>query len=63
MQVVKDVMPVLRCITDQEAVCMGIFMYETFKQLNHWRTSVRVGGTGACMGCMGMSLEPALQGI
>lgn len=43
-QLLKDVIPVLRCITDREAVNAGIFLYETYKTLNYWRSSEKVRG-------------------
>lgn len=41
-QLLKDVVPALRCITDREAVNVGTFLYETFATLNHWRSSEEV---------------------
>ncbi|GFH10339.1 uncharacterized protein HaLaN_05633, partial [Haematococcus lacustris] len=41
-ELLKNLVPALRCITDREAVNTGIFLYETFKLLNHWRSSEAV---------------------
>lgn len=45
-ELLKDVVPALRCITDREAVNVGTFLYETFKTLNYWRSSEEVRGGG-----------------
>lgn len=53
LQLLRDVVALLRCITDREAVNIGIFLCETFRLLNHWRSSEKVGraggGHGRCM--------------
>lgn len=43
LQLLMDVVPLLRCITDREAINMGIFLYETLRLLNFWRSSEKVG--------------------
>lgn len=41
-QLLMDAMPLLRCITDREAINMGIFLFETLRLLNYWRSSEKV---------------------
>jgi len=48
-QLMSDVVPLLRCITDREAINMGIFLYESLRLLNYWRSTEKVRDLWSCM--------------